>query len=444
MHVSPRKSVASHASYKTFARAETGRLPDGKLPDIVDRNTNLSLEVVLVGQKLESNEISFDEGQDQDFFAEKGIEKLTELALAPLSAATEQCPMSNAGRASPMSLEPIVVEEEEQTAPDSDEILPFNSIEQVDNIIKKYAMLVEARARQLRGPPTPPPSQLPSLDNIGSKFEEELGSAYREEEPTEGGLFGPLLYIATSVNMSRETVDGEPSTTESAPTTSHRAHIELDELVSISSESIESVISHVSNGPNAETPSLAMSVMIDGADENIVSQPLIPVLQPVSMLSTDGEIVDDKNLEHTHPYGTAETMLSQENGRTPSAKRRKHIADVQWPKSQKYNAPASPSESDDSWEEAGQKVNSTSFTFSQTNRVLDSIVQRNMIITSLQAIIKNRQRKRRKLEDWHQAREQPLQTLPFSRFYHSDGISAIRNRGQNQRSADEGRLYHVG
>ncbi|KAJ3299237.1 cytochrome c oxidase subunit 1 [Borealophlyctis nickersoniae] len=103
----------------------------------------------------------------------------------------------------PISLEPVVVgDQHENEARLEEEELPFHGMQDVDNLIRKYAAIIDRRARKLRGEPSPPPSvpsesrastPPPDSERLEPQGEVVAGDADEESKPVETNDETPQL-----------------------------------------------------------------------------------------------------------------------------------------------------------------------------------------------------------------------------------------------------------
>ncbi|KAJ3011425.1 cytochrome c oxidase subunit 1 [Thoreauomyces humboldtii] len=152
---SPTAPISTHPLHETFGRAITGRfMDDGPRGGARDA----ALDVMLVGHKV-SAAIAAPErygrrGGDQEEESDPRHQGSRSSAVDE-GRETDSSHDQRAPLGEPVQLEPMIVDgySKNDEAPDAAEIYHFNSFADVDDVVRKYTSLLEARTRQLREPP---------------------------------------------------------------------------------------------------------------------------------------------------------------------------------------------------------------------------------------------------------------------------------------------------
>ncbi|KNC98500.1 uncharacterized protein SPPG_06197, partial [Spizellomyces punctatus DAOM BR117] len=356
----------------TFGRAITGRLPGGLVGEREQGISSASLDVMLVGHKVDSRftppseELAFDKNEDRPD-SRSSQYGFTSESVSDFEPVDTQIPVS---------LDPVIVGETRQTVDSSDEMedaLPFTSIDEVDNVIKKYAAIIESRIRKLRGEAVTSESSTLALDSS------ELERASEPDVP------------ATSA-MSFETAMPPEEVTS-------RIAMRIPSVIPERTEPIRlfgNEETEMKASPNAEEVRPVIEVSIPPPAHAI--DRVIGEAKGDMQDSTMVELIENED----RPASTNQDHA--ENGQPPAAIKGAvtFVDDVggETDISQRQSATPRP--------DSGE----LGFASGMNSAIRDS-----MVVTSLQALIANQQRKRRKIDNATPSVDVNQIGFPFAKYY---------------------------
>ncbi|KAJ3184569.1 cytochrome c oxidase subunit 1 [Geranomyces variabilis] len=148
----------SHAPHETFGREVTGRVPAGPQKDSTSHDVP-SLDVILVGHKVEvlgsDREAGAQDPSSQTagghyLYGPSGDSQHEQFLDDPFHEDTDQ------QREQPTQMEPMIVDvvpKPVEAVEEHLEISHFNSFQDVDDVVRKYTAIIEARSKELRSAP---------------------------------------------------------------------------------------------------------------------------------------------------------------------------------------------------------------------------------------------------------------------------------------------------
>ncbi|KAJ3157813.1 cytochrome c oxidase subunit 1 [Geranomyces variabilis] len=185
-----------HGPHETFGREVTGRVPGGPQIDSAAHDVP-SLDVILVGRKVEvlgaDRELGAQRPNSQTanenyLNASPGESPEEQSSDNPFHEGSDQQPQQ------PTQMEPMIVDvmpKPVEPIEEQPEISNFNSFQDVDNIVRKYTAIIEARSRELRSAPGALFLEEDVADKAqhpfsAAEFEQVFGSRESAEEGSQG------------------------------------------------------------------------------------------------------------------------------------------------------------------------------------------------------------------------------------------------------------------
>ncbi|TPX58913.1 hypothetical protein SpCBS45565_g07874 [Spizellomyces sp. 'palustris'] len=361
----------------TFGRAITGRLPGGLVGEREQGISSTSLDVMLVGHKVDprftppTDEWAFEKYEDRPD-SRSSHRGYTSESISEFEPVDTQIPVS---------LDPVVVGETPQNVVSTGEMedtLPFTSIDEVDNVIKKYAAIIESRIRKLRRESVISESSTVALDSSELQTASEPGVP----EMSAMSFETPIIILADSP---------EEATPRIAMRIPSVAPERTEPLPSFGSEE-----SGMRTSPNAEK----IRPVIEGA----IPPPAHAIDRAIGEAKGDMQDSTMVELIEKEDGPASITQDHSENGQPPAAIKGPvtFVDDVGGGTeiSQRESVITRPDSGD------------LGFASGMNSAIRDS-----MVVTSLQALIANQQRKRRRIDNAAPSVDVNHIGFPFAKFY---------------------------